>query len=111
MGLCATEEVRDETNKKPVKYSYFPLRARGFAPLLALEVGNVPYEAEVIQFSDWKGIKESGRFPFGYLSALTLPDGTTINETNAVLNTAGYLGGLLGDTLTDSAVSQSLQDY
>merc|ERR1711934_899215 len=108
MGLCATEEVRDETNKKPVKYSYFPLRARGFAPLLALEVGNVPYEAEVIQFKDWKPIKESGRCPFGYLSLLTLPDGTAINETTAVLNTIGYLGKLLGETLSDSAVSQMI---
>jgi len=89
-------------------FSYFPLKARGFPTLLALEVGDVNYEAHVVQFAEWGAMKASGVCPFSYLPLLTLQDGTTINEANAVLMTVGKIAGLLGDSPKDFGVSTML---
>lgn len=90
------------------KFQYFPLKARGFPILLALEVGNVDYDGEVVQFKDWKEMKASGACPMGYLPLLTLPDGTKVNETNACLVAAGIRGKLLGSSDSDKSVSVML---
>merc|ERR1712199_19338 len=90
-----------------MKYSYFPLLARGMPPLQALEVGGVDYEPETIQFPDWGEYKASGKCPFGYLPLLTLSDGTPVNETNAVLTAVGASCGLLGEG-SDFAISMML---
>ena len=97
-----------EAKADTVKLSYFPLKARCFPALLALEVGGVDYQAEVVQFADWGGMKASGVCPFGYLPLLTLADGTTVNETNAVLMTVGQLAGLNGEGASEFGVSSML---
>mmetsp|Transcript_7654 Transcript_7654/g.16850 ORF Transcript_7654/g.16850 Transcript_7654/m.16850 type:complete len:227 (-) Transcript_7654:202-882(-) len=92
----------------PVKFSYFPLTARGLPVVLAMEHGGVKYDGKAIAFDDWPKMKESGVCPFGYLCLLELPDGTKVNETNACLLTVGKIGNLLGSTLSDFATSNML---
>jgi len=94
--------------KKPVKLHYFPLKARGFPALLALEVGKVNYEAVIVPFAEWTEKKASGTYPFGYLAGLELADGTMINETNAILFTVGQLARLNGGSLKDFGISTML---
>merc|ERR1712070_626182 len=95
-------------DKKPVRLHYFPLKARGFPALLALEVGKVNYEAVIVPFDQWAEKKASGVYPFGYLAGLELADGTIINETNAILFTIGQLARLNGGSLKDFGISTML---
>jgi|Transcript_48195 hypothetical protein len=92
----------------PVKLHYFPLKARCFPPLLALEVGKINYEAVVVPFDEWPDKKASGIFPMGYLPALELADGTMINETGAMLFTIGKIARLNGGSTTDFGTSAML---
>jgi hypothetical protein len=101
-------KAKEPAEKKPVKLHYFPLKARGFPALLALEVGKVNYEAVVIPFDNWPEAKASGKYPFGYLAGLELADGTMINETNAILFTVGQLARLNGGSLKDFGISTML---
>jgi len=104
----STTKVTEVAAPGKVKFSYFPLKARGFPILLALEVGGVDYEAEIVQMADWGAMKASGVCPFGYLPLLTLADGTTVNETNACAMAAGHLGGINGDSPKDFSISAML---
>lgn len=101
-------KAKEPRESKPVKLHYFPLKARGFPALLALEVGNVKYEAVKIDFSEWGDKKESGAYPFGYLAGLELADGTMINETNAILFTVGQIARLNGRSAKDFGISSML---
>jgi len=92
----------------PVKLHYFPLKARGFPALLALEVGNVNYEAVKVEFADWGALKASGKFPFDYMAGLELADGTMINETNAILFTIGHIARSNGGSNKDFGISTML---
>jgi hypothetical protein len=92
----------------PVKLHYFPIKARGFPALLALEVGKVNYEAVKIPFDEWGEKKASGVYPFGYLAGLELADGTMINETNAILFTIGKIARLNGGSTNDFGTSSML---
>jgi Cu-Zn family superoxide dismutase len=96
------------TSKENVVFSYFPLKARGFPILLALEVGKVEYDHQLVPFSEWQAMKASGQCPFGYLPLITLPDGTRINETNGCVMAAGLRGNLLGSTESAQAISAML---
>lgn len=104
----AKAKPKKKEDAAPVKLHYFPLKARGFPGLLALEVGNVNYEAVVVPFSDWGELKASGKFPFNYMAGLELADGTMINETNAILFTIGKLARLNGGSDKDFGISTML---
>merc|ERR1719199_2063772 len=91
-----------------LKLAYFPLKARGFPTLLALEVGKVDYDPQTVTFDEWPAMKASGECPFGYLPLVTLPDGTRVNETNACLMVAGERGNLLGSTEAAQTTSAML---
>jgi len=104
----AKAKAKEAKEVKPVTLIYFPLKARGFASILALEVGNVEHECQVVQMDEWADLKASGKFPFDYLAGLELPDGSVINETNAVLFTIGKLGRLNGGSDKDFGTSTML---
>jgi len=91
-------------------YTYFPLKARGFPVLLALEVGKVEYNPVIVQLgsADWAKMKKSGDCPFDCLPMIEFPDGTRINETNACLAAAGIKGKKTGSTESAQAISAML---
>lgn len=102
MGLGCSKP--DET----VTFTYFPLKARGFPILLALELGKVEYNPVIVQMDDWPKMKESGQCPFGYLPLFEFPDGTKINETNGCLVAAGIRAGKCGNSESAVALSAML---
>mmetsp|Transcript_104623 Transcript_104623/g.223612 ORF Transcript_104623/g.223612 Transcript_104623/m.223612 type:complete len:229 (-) Transcript_104623:48-734(-) len=106
MGNCF--EGMTKSRGGQMKYTYFPLHARGLPILLALEVGGVDYVGKPLPFSQWAEMKASGVCPFGYLALLELADGTKINETNAVAMTVGKRAGLLGQSEKDFGISTML---
>ena len=72
-GTCITCTTDDGgAQQQKVKFSYFPLKARGFPILLALEVGGVEYEADIVQMENCK--RRSAPVPPARLrSAVLLP--------------------------------------
>ena len=78
-----------------MKLVYFPLRGRAEATIMALTYGGVSFEVERIPFAEWgSSAKKCGRFPFNQMPILELDDGTTLCQSVALLQYAGFLAGL-----------------
>mmetsp|Transcript_9481 Transcript_9481/g.11353 ORF Transcript_9481/g.11353 Transcript_9481/m.11353 type:complete len:227 (+) Transcript_9481:122-802(+) len=69
------------------KLTYFGIPGRGEATRLALAIGNVQFEDERIEFSNWKELKP--QTPWGALPYLTLEKGQVIAHQRAILRFVG----------------------
>eukprot|EP00041_Stephanoeca_diplocostata_P012280 m.205919 g.205919 ORF g.205919 m.205919 type:complete len:333 (+) comp18886_c1_seq8:161-1159(+) len=90
------------TNDKPVKLIYFPLRGLADLPLMMLELTDTAYEAEYVSFPDFHGgIKQS--LQFGRLPVLHGAGGTYIAQSGAIVRALARSLGLDGATPFETA--------
>jgi prostaglandin-H2 D-isomerase / glutathione transferase len=76
-----------------IKLLYFAGKGRAEAIRLAFTIGDIPFENETFQFSEFGALKASGRLPFGQVPLLTV-DGVDYTQSGAMLRFAGKLAGL-----------------
>ena len=73
--------------------NYLNLRARGETVRYMFHYCNVPFIDNVINFDDWPKVKAAGILcPLGQVPSLTLPSGTVIAQSGAIVR---YVGRLL----------------
>eukprot|EP01061_Rhynchopus_euleeides_P000278 TRINITY_DN1018_c0_g1_i1.p1 TRINITY_DN1018_c0_g1~~TRINITY_DN1018_c0_g1_i1.p1 ORF type:complete len:215 (+),score=110.64 TRINITY_DN1018_c0_g1_i1:57-701(+) len=69
----------------PAKFSYFPVMAKGLAPLLALEEHQVAYDGNKVGVEAWPAMKATGVCPFGQLPILETEDVGVIAQSQAIV--------------------------
>ncbi len=71
---------------------YFPLLAKGLGPSLVAEFSGLDWSGSTVSGDEFRsGLKS--QCPFGQLPLLTLPDGTHVAQTTAVINCIAKLAG------------------
>ena len=92
-----------------VELRYFAGMSKGLGPALVAEYSGVPWkgrqELEFDAKTQWGALKPTT--PFGQMPVLTLPDGTMLAQTAAIINYFGKEGGIEGKGV-DYAISQML---
>ncbi|KAJ9455237.1 putative glutathione S-transferase 6 [Diplonema papillatum] len=91
-----------------VKLSYFKLLAKGVAPMFCLEVGEMEWEAVVVDFPEWAAMKATGVCPFGQLPILETPDAGCMSQSGAICQYVGRKKNLLGANEREKVVSDML---
>lgn len=83
-----------------IKYTYFPIVGRSFAPQLALKAAGVPYTFEKVGFEEWGAgaNKDQKRFPLLDVPALTVNDQIIADSLPQLV----YIGKLTGFWPTDA---------
>jgi len=90
-----------------LKFSYFPVFAKGPSCALALAHSGLEWEGCTVEFEAWPAMKPST--PWRSVPVLTLPDGTTIGHEIAILNYIGRRApAMAGESDRDFATSQQL---
>jgi len=92
-----------------VKFSYFPLWAKGPSCALALAHSGHEWEGNSVELSSWSSLKPST--PWRHLPILQLSDGRTIGHEIAILNFIGssHMSPVMrGESPKDFAASQQL---
>ncbi|POM71595.1 Glutathione S-transferase [Phytophthora palmivora] len=74
-----------------LKFTYFPIPARGELSRLVLTYGKIPFEDDRVDFSQWGAMKPNT--PLGKLPLLEV-DGTSYCQSMAIVRYAAKLGGL-----------------
>lgn len=77
--------VGDGTKK--AKLEYFAIEGVAEQVRIALSVADVPFEDVTLTFAEWQEKKPTTKY--GQLPELTLPDGTVVTESMAMLRLAG----------------------
>ena len=78
-----------------MKLYYLPLRARAETIHLILEYGKIPYQSIIIPFKEWPALKYKKEINlFGQLPSLSLPDGTVISESGAIIRFVARLANV-----------------
>ncbi|KAL9185794.1 hypothetical protein ACHAXT_003571 [Thalassiosira profunda] len=72
---------------KPPKLEYFAIEGAAEPVRIALSIAGVPFEDATFPFSEWAAKKPTTKY--GVLPELTLPDGTIVTESMAMLRLAG----------------------
>eukprot|EP00584_Thalassiosira_punctigera_P010567 CAMPEP_0172533224 /NCGR_PEP_ID=MMETSP1067-20121228/6006_1 /TAXON_ID=265564 ORGANISM="Thalassiosira punctigera, Strain Tpunct2005C2" /NCGR_SAMPLE_ID=MMETSP1067 /ASSEMBLY_ACC=CAM_ASM_000444 /LENGTH=235 /DNA_ID=CAMNT_0013317841 /DNA_START=124 /DNA_END=831 /DNA_ORIENTATION=+ len=85
MGTEAARKLL--TGTTPLKLEYFDIQGVAEPVRIALSVVDVPFEDVRIQFKDWPTKKSTTKH--GVLPEMTLPDGTVVTESMAMLRLAG----------------------
>ena len=91
-----------------LKIVYFDLTGRAEPVRLALAIGEIPFEDERIQFSDWPGMKAST--PYGSLPLLQVDD-QVFAESSAMLRYAGKEAGLYPTDHVEALKVDQYVDY
>lgn len=100
-SCCSGKTVSDA----PLKFTYFPLFAKGPAVALALEMSGLKWEGAFPE--DWKTMK--AKTPFGALPTLEVPGFGLMAQEAAILNFVGREApAMAGSTKKDFAISQQL---
>lgn len=74
-----------------LKLTYFGLPGRGEAIRLILSIGGVPFENEIVSFTEWPKLKPT--LPYMSLPVLTVND-QVLSQSSALARYAGALAGL-----------------
>lgn len=101
----ATFPAATPVEVKPVKLTYFGVKAKGLLPMLVAEVGGIPYEWEKVDMADWPAMKDST--PFGQLPVMDDGD-VHIAQSNAIALYLAKKANLLGSEDADFATSAML---
>eukprot|EP01064_Diplonema_japonicum_P037446 TRINITY_DN875_c0_g4_i1.p1 TRINITY_DN875_c0_g4~~TRINITY_DN875_c0_g4_i1.p1 ORF type:complete len:214 (+),score=58.26 TRINITY_DN875_c0_g4_i1:45-686(+) len=91
-----------------VTFTYFPLLARGFAPMLALEEHKVDWKGEAKTKETWPEMKAAGICPFGQLPILETADCGVIAQAGAIAGYVGRVKNAAGKDGREAAVSEML---
>lgn len=92
------------------KLSYFDAPvSRGEECRLAFAVAGVDFEDHRIPFAEWPTVKPTT--PFGVVPVLTLPDGTVIPDSNAILVYIGRTTGLHPSDPVEAALHEALMAH
>jgi len=90
-----------------LKFSYFPLFAKGPSCALALAHSGLEWEGCTVELDAWSAMKKTT--PWRSLPVLTLPDGTVMGHEIAILNYIGRKSPeMAGLSEKDFAASQQL---
>ncbi|KAK2712883.1 hypothetical protein QYM36_011548 [Artemia franciscana] len=92
---------------KTYKLTYFNLRAKGEPIRLILAYGNIQYEDNRIEFSDWPALKP--KTPFGQLPVLEV-DGKPLAQSNAIARFLAKQCNLMPATDWEQAQADELAD-
>ena len=84
-----------------MRFSYFPLTARGLSTLLTMEEYNVKYTANKVQMANWPEMKASGVCPFGQLPLLETEDAGAVTQSLAVLKYLGRRENAVGTNVVE----------
>lgn len=75
------------TGSTPVKIEYFPIEGVAEQVRIALAVAGIPFDDVHITFPEWQAKKPTTKH--GVLPEMTLPDGTIITDSMAMLRLVG----------------------
>ena len=64
--------------------TYYNLRGRAEIIRYVLLAGNIDFEDERIERSNWPSVKNTYKLPAGQIPIVTLTDGTILNESIAI---------------------------
>lgn len=79
----------------PKKLIYFGVKAVALPATIALEIGNVDYEAQKVDMDGWKDLKPT--MPTGVLPVAVMADGSMLPESGAIQRMCAAAVGLLGE--------------
>ena len=85
---------------------YLPLRARAEATRMILAYGEINYEDVTVDMGTWSTTMKSNtsKFPFGQVPSLTLPSGTSVAQSGAIIRYVAKLAGIYPDNLEQAAI-------
>ena len=85
---------------KGLKLEYFDLHGRTLSIRMLLWYTNMPFEDERLTFEQFGANKGAGKYPFGSVPELTLPDGKVLYQSLAITRWIARNGkGKMGETL------------
>ncbi|KAL7533637.1 hypothetical protein ACHAWF_004566 [Thalassiosira exigua] len=87
MSSEAARKLLIGDGKTPLKLEYFAIEGVAEQVRIALSVAGVPFTDATFTFAEWKDKKPTTKF--GQVPEMTLPDGTVITESMAMLRLAG----------------------
>eukprot|EP00933_Yihiella_yeosuensis_P006784 TRINITY_DN111572_c0_g1_i1.p1 TRINITY_DN111572_c0_g1~~TRINITY_DN111572_c0_g1_i1.p1 ORF type:complete len:251 (+),score=52.11 TRINITY_DN111572_c0_g1_i1:96-755(+) len=94
----------------PLKFTYFPVMAKGLGPSICLEVSGLEWEGTSQVPAEWPALKP--QTPFGQLPILEMPEGLVISEMCAIINVIGRKKPeMQGADDVEFAVSQMLMQF
>mmetsp|Transcript_12850 Transcript_12850/g.23096 ORF Transcript_12850/g.23096 Transcript_12850/m.23096 type:complete len:241 (-) Transcript_12850:175-897(-) len=88
MSIEAARELLIGNGTTPLKLEYFAIEGVAEPVRIALSVADVPFDDVGIDFKDWFSTKKATT-KYGVVPEMTLPDGSLVTESKAMLRLAG----------------------
>jgi len=105
MSAFGDAQRGNQSSDKPIRLTYFGLKAKAQLPVIICEFAKLPYEFREINNDAWKDLKPTT--PFGQLPLMEFY-GTTMSQSLAIAHVLAKECQLLGNSPREFAVSEML---